>query len=284
MKSHSTRHVAILIHAQGTFEDGGYFLGPIAQAWREMGWQVSVQQGPKPVLAADLAILHVDLTQVPAEYLDVVECYPKVLNGRVADISKRKISAQLVQRGDGYDGPVIVKTSCNFGGSREADLARQGHSLGRYLRAAWRRLPWSCRAELPASDYRIFDSARKVPLAVWFNPAFVVERFLPERHEEFYCLRTWVFLGDKETNSLSYAREPIVKSERVVRREVVSEIPEELRKVRRELGFDFGKFDYAIVDGEVVLYDVNRTPTLGNFSEEQYRPRARHLAEGIYAF
>jgi hypothetical protein len=29
--------------------------------------------------------------------------------------------------------------------------------------------------------------------------------------------------------------------------------------IRRELGFDYGKFDYGIVDGRVVLYDVNRT-------------------------
>ena len=37
-------------------------------------------------------------------------------------------------------------------------------------------------------------------------------------------------------------------------------IPRELRSIREEMGFDYGKFDYGIVDGEVVLYDVNRTP------------------------
>ena len=37
-------------------------------------------------------------------------------------------------------------------------------------------------------------------------------------------------------------------------------VPEELRKIRAQLGFDYGKFDYGIVDGEVILYDVNRTP------------------------
>ena len=93
-----------------------------------------------------------------------------------------------------------------------------------------------------------------------------------------------MFLGDRETNSLSYSKQPIVKSENVIRREVVAEVPDELRQIRRELGFDFGKFDYAIVGDRVVLYDANRTPTLGNFPREQYLPRVRHLAEGIGAF
>lgn len=47
---------------------------------------------------------------------------------------------------------------------------------------------------------------------VWHNPDLVVERFLPERHDGHYCLRVWMFLGDKETNTLCYSAHPIVKS------------------------------------------------------------------------
>jgi hypothetical protein len=61
-------------------------------------------------------------------------------------------------------------------------------------------------------------------------------------------------------------------------------VPDELREMRKSLGFDFGKFDYAIVDGRVVLYDANRTPAVGNFSREQFMPRIRLLAEGLNAF
>jgi hypothetical protein len=111
-----------------------------------------------------------------------------------------------------------------------------------------------------------------------------VERFLPERDGNFYCLRTWVFLGPAETNSLCWAKSPIVKSHNVVKREAVPEVPQELRDIRQALGFDFGKFDYAIVDGRVVLYDVNRTPTLGNFDEEVVRERLSTLASGIDAY
>jgi hypothetical protein len=73
----------------------------------------------------------------------------------------------------------------------------------------------------------------------------------------------------------------VIKSHSVLRREPISDVPVELRQVRRELGFDFGKFDYGIVDGRVVLYDVNRTPMFGTIGREQYWPRVQLLAEGL---
>jgi len=37
-------------------------------------------------------------------------------------------------------------------------------------------------------------------------------------------------------------------------------MPTELDSMRGKLGFDYGKFDYALRDGRVVLFDVNPTP------------------------
>lgn len=53
--------------------------------------------------------------------------------------------------------------------------------------------------------------------------------------------------------------DPVVKFRGVMER-TDDPVPDELRRVRARMGFDYGKFDYGIVDGEVVLYDVNRTP------------------------
>jgi hypothetical protein len=278
------RQIVILVHKRERLEGGTYFLEAIADIWRENSLQVSVLSGPGPHVQADLAILHVDLTVVPPDHLEFVRQYPVTINGAVADISKRRISANVVRRGDGYDGPVIVKTNRNYGGRREADLAIGGSLVRRSARGLRRTMPWPWRAELAISDYPILPSAAQVPWVVWYNSDLVVERFQPEIRDGCFCLRTWIFLGDRETNSLSYSKQRIVKSENVIRREVVAEVPDELRQIRRELGFDFGKFDYAIVGDRVVLYDANRTPTLGNFPREQYLPRVRHLAEGIRAF
>jgi hypothetical protein len=278
------KQIAILIHKHDTFEKIAYFLNDIAETWREEGLLVTVLNGPGPRVEADLAILHVDLTVVPPDYLEFVRRYPVVINGRVVDISKRRINTNLVRRGDGYQGSVIVKTNQNCGGEMEARLVRNGPLRHRITQRLRERLPWGWRSSLSTSDYRIFDSVNQVPRIVWFNPDLVVERFRPERRDDYYCLRTWFFLGDQETNSISYSKQPIVKSNNVHHREVVNEVPDELRKIREDLGFDYGKFDYAIVDDRVVLYDANHTPTLGGLNKERFLPSIRRLAKGIQIY
>jgi hypothetical protein len=91
-------------------------------------------------------------------------------------------------------------------------------------------------------------------------------------------MRTWVFLGDAEECKIFYANQPIVKSPVAVRIEEGT-VPDELREMRRQMGFDFGKFDYGIVDGRVVLYDVNRTPV--SRITPQNTPLFKLLASGV---
>jgi len=250
--------------------NANYMLHEVAEVWREAGIQVNVIRGPDIKSNADLVILHTDITKVPLEYLAAIRRYPAYLNGYVGDISKKLISRNLVTHPSQTDGPVIVKTNLNSGGLQEAAIASAG------------LLPDIYRQ--PRAPYAVYPSAKEVPEETWMDTLLVVERFLPEIRDGLYCLRTWVFLGNKETNSLSYSTEPIVKQANVVRREVVAEVPEELREMREELAFDYGKFDYAIVDERAVLFDANRTPTLGQFPKEAYMPRVRHLAEGIWPF
>ena len=249
----------------------------IGEVWRQQGMRVSLVTDPTQTPDADLAILHVDLTVVPDEYLRLMQHYPQTINAGVGDISKRRISRNLVRDGDGYRGPVIVKTNRNYGGVPESHCDRRS-TLQRYLRAARRRMHWSWRSELDVWKYPIFDSPSRVPLPVWFNPDLVVERFLPERSGDLYCMRMWTFLGDAEENITMFARQPIIKSRVAIRKEK-TEVPPELRQMRRELGFDYGKFDYGIVDGRVVLYDANRTPVFRPTPENA--ALCKKLAAGI---
>jgi hypothetical protein len=211
------------------------------------------------------------LTVTPPDYVAALSRFPNVLNGRVLDISKRKVSARLVTQGDGYQGPVIVKPDLNAGGIREAQLALAGKPLEP---AAAREL----------QSYLAFRSPNGVPSNYWSDPRFVVERFVTEQRDGYYCLRTWLFFGDRETNSVSLSRSPIIKSSAVIRRESVPEVPDDLRRLRAELGFDFGKFDYVLSEGKAVLFDANRTPSLGHFDRETFLPRLKHLADGIQGF
>jgi hypothetical protein len=278
------KHIVILLHKHDTFDNPPYFLNEIAKIWHEKGLRVSVLHGPEPHPDADLAILHVDLTVVPDDYLAFVRQYPVVINGSVADISKRHISANLVCYDDDYQGQVVVKTNLNCGGNPEAQLVRKGSLLRRCTHVLHKNMPLPFRSRISSAEYRVYQSAGQVPRAVWRNPDLVVERFLPEMCDGYYCLRSWIFLGDKEINIVGYSQNPIVKAGNMVRRENGTEVPDELRQIRKKLGFDYGKFDFAIVDGHPVLYDANRTPALGINSKEAYQERIRLLAAGIRAY
>jgi hypothetical protein len=281
--------VAILIHPCSSPRLRGYWIGPIANSWRERGATVSVISDPHDRTEADVAILHVDLTRIPDDYLAWAKRFKTTVNGGVADISKRAISTNLVRRGDSFDGPVIVKTDRNCAGDPERYIAWVGRVSGRKdlrrdsanerRREARRVLRYGPGQAFP--NYSIYDSVDKVPEIVWRDRYLVVERFLPEREGDRYCVRTWLFFGDRERHAIFYSRDPIVKSRSIIGHDQLGDVPEELRERRRELRFDFGKFDYTMVNGKPVLLDANRTPTFGNAPPERYRPIAASLSLGL---
>lgn len=277
-------HIAIVSHKYAGLSGSSYVIKHISDVWREKGFCVSFVQNPTAQLEADLAVLHVDLSVIPDEYLNFIYRFPVVINGSVRDISKRTISSHIIEHSSRFTGAVIVKTNLNCGGIPEMDLRVKTSPLFRLIHPVRRRFPWSLRSCLNTMDYRVFESVDQVPWPVWHNPNLIVEKFIPEMNNGLYCLRTWLFLGDKETNSICYSEEPVIKSANIIRREVTSEIPDELRQLRKDLDFDYGKFDYAIADGRVVLYDANRTPTFGNFNKEKFSSTVHLLAEGINDF
>lgn len=281
------RKVVILTHEAHPLDSRRYFVRLLADQWRDRGIEVKELRGPDRFEEADVAVQHVNLTVVPDEYVRLAQRYPVVVNDLVVDISKSTISANLVGPGDDYPGPVIVKTDANFGGRPEEALREDGRGLRDLWEKLLARMPW-CSTRLNATtrslkDYPIFPSLQDVPRAVFANPHLVVEKFLPEFRDGCYWLRKYLFLGDRHVGSLSAARTPIVKTSNTVANETIP-VPDELHALRARLGFDFGKFDYVVHAGRVVLLDVNRTPTYrGAVPSERVVSIARTLAEGILA-
>jgi hypothetical protein len=179
----------------------------------------------------------------------------------------------------------MVKTDRNVGGVPEADKMRRRGIGGRILTGVARRMPWTLTGMLDSYDYPVYDNPRAVPKAVWRNSRLVVEKFLPERQGEMFCVRQYTFLGDREINTLAMGNSPIVKAHNVVKREVLSETPSGVRELRASFGFDFGKFDYVMHEGRIVLFDANRTPTY-NPSSPAGSPSKLilDLADGIDTF
>jgi hypothetical protein len=254
------RRIVVVRRPNDAFDRYPYIVHLFMEQWRQWGFRVEVSYrtdsavGPRTVV-----IPHLDATRTPAEYETSFARCAVVVNRTVTDISKRRISENLVTRPTDHDGPVIVKTNRNAGGQPEFDRV---HDKGRVAQAALavaRRLPWALTGMI--GDYKIFDHPSLVPRAVWRNSLLVVEKFLPERQEGLYCLRQYTFLGNSEINTLAFSVDPIVKARTVIRRQVLSEPPPGIREIRTVLGFDYGKFDYVLQDGRVVLFDANRTPT-----------------------
>jgi hypothetical protein len=252
-----------------------YMAYSLAERWRRAGHEVRVHHGLEAPPPGDLALVNIDLTVIPEAYRRLAARYPRVVNGRVTDVSKRRFSADLLDRHSDWIGPVIVKTEANYGGKPEA-----------LLRAIARRDGLAC--DIPegpvAEGYPLYDSLRQVPDAVWRTPGLVVERFLPERDAEgHYYSRHWIFFGERERSFRIRARVPIIKSSDAIDRDYVP-VPEALRVWRANLGFDFGKFDYVRHGERCVLLDVNRTPSLPAYSDPGVTAGQDELAQGVCSF
>lgn len=264
--------IVVLLHeTDELFGSLHYFIKLLMKEWALMGFAVEVIRGIERVVNADILVPHVDLTVIPDDYLAYYRHYPIVLNRGLIDISKTKVSKALVLPGDGYNGAVIVKTNRNSGGTSERHFY---HGPIRHLPNRWglrnkvirattlieKRLKgWRHLETL--HEYPIFPAVDRVPPGVFENPHLIVEKFQPERDGEFYCLRIGMLTGDQSSHSLCRSHAMCVKAANIIRHEEVP-VPGGWADLRRTFNLDFGKADYVLCNGKIVLYDVNRTPTI----------------------
>ena len=275
--------IAVLLHARDTrFTSIKYLLGPLLKEWEGMGFDIQILSGMKRFVAADLVICHVDLTVVPADYRAFLDRYPVVVNRNLVDISKTVVSDNILDEADGYLGSVIVKTNHNAAGLPERRLLSYRLHDSLPMRAA-RRAGRMLGARRPDHGYSVFPSLAAVPRRVFADRTLIVERFLPEVEGDTYHVRGWYCFGDREFNIVLRSKDRIVKGETCID---VSEapVPLEFRHIRERFRCDFGKLDYVLRNGEVVLFDVNRTPVIHALAQGGLVEKAaRHLAGGIWS-
>ncbi|HPC75530.1 MAG: hypothetical protein WAZ17_05955 [Thermovirgaceae bacterium] len=250
----------------------------LSEIWRDEGHRIT--QGPTESLEADIGIMNIDLTKVPKEMIPANPSGKPLLNSLILDISKRRISSNILSPDSSHQGEVIIKTDNNSFGLPERNIGKGRRLKGLVRSIVKRTLPWQYTRQLwYYKNYPVCKSIQDIPAWVWKREDLVVERFVPEKEGEEYSLRIWVFFGDQEYGVRMYGRNPIVKAGNRTGYEYLKEVPIELRAVRKRLGMDFGKFDYVVSDGEVILLDVNKTPTVaGNGAPSENLLR---LASGI---
>jgi len=283
------KRVTIVLHEN----DAGaryrpYLVWTYRDLWAGDGLDVSVALGVNDRPDADVLFAHLSVSVTPPEYVGYFAAHGNVVNGGVRDITKRTISDNLVTAPSRDVGPVIVKTNFNTGGGADRILRRsRGYARARGA-ASWlaHHTPaaMTLRAVARPAPYRIYESVDDVPAEVWDDPARVVERFLPEVDDGLYCLRTYVFCGDRSVAYRSKAVDPVVKSGRILSREVVQPSPDVIA-MRERLDFDYGKFDYVINEGRTVVLDTNRCPAIWwrRRKDDELRP-ALLTAYGVRRF
>lgn len=283
------RHIAILMHEkddESTTKD--YLIYILSQIWRENGHKVTFLFGTKEFISADIIFVHVDLSVVPDAYLEFANRYPIGINSSVKDIRKNSYSNHLLQQNDSWDGRVIVKSNNNSAGIPER--RRRGFA-GRVQKKLFSLIKQSHLAFLPspilsAQDYKVFDQLSDVPALYFHHPGLIVQKFLPEKDGHLYCTRILVFLGDKMRCTLVKSPGPIVNSDNAEVIEYDVEPDPDILAMRKKLGFDYGKFDYVMHDGNAILLDANKT--VGSprelVGDQKMKERMKFYQEGLFNF
>jgi hypothetical protein len=281
-----TKKIAILWHEKDRTRTQLFEIYHAAKVWEADGIEVTNVFGTDHFVPADLAILHIDLTIVPDEFFEFSKQYPIVLNREVRDIRKSTFSDHIVHPGDHYQGEVIVKSNLNHAGLPERRLegleecppsTRIGRVRSR-MESLYRRDKLTINSPV---DYQILNNSRHIPKEWYGREDIVIEKFLPEIDNGHYCIRNYFFIGDSAICILKKATHPIVNRQSTVGWELV-EVDPKIVEARKELHFDFGKFDYVIHDNKPVLLDINKTP--GGFQGANAHPLYRKVMSGIYSY
>jgi hypothetical protein len=249
-----------------------YLLFDVLKLLKPMGHEVRIARGPQAA-SGDAALYHVDATVAPQEYLDLARHYSRTINFRTGDISKRRVSRLLLAKGDDWHGPVIVKSNYNNRAVMEDIHNQLAVRVGR---------PLPHPGVTRSAQYHVLDSIADVGDEIWSDPSLVIERFVAEPDNDGFALRTWVFMGPRERCTRFVTPNRISKAAGVLKYEPV-DVPAQLRAERERLGFDFGKFDFVVHNGEPVLLDANRTPGVAAAIRPMMQKGALNLAEGLHA-
>ena len=206
-------------------------------------------------------------------------------------ISEREATAGIeFMRGDGYQGPIIVKTSDNAAGGPER-LGKPQLLLHRiwkkFNRELTRRAPPGIPFQQPSittkQHYRIFPERSMLPVGWLDRDDIVVERFRPERFGDSYALREWYFLGDREVCRCEISSDPISTYGEWCP-SLDAPPPQSIRQVREDLRIEYGKIDYAIDgDGVPILFDVNKTIGGGTKDSEWTLRTTKILSQGLHS-
>jgi hypothetical protein len=264
----AVKRIAILMHERDSTRTlYTYQIGTLARFWMADGHRVHVLFGTSRFIAADIVIVHVDLSVVPESYMEFARRYPIALNARLRDIRKSAFATNLLKQGDSYAGPAIVKADLNFRGIPE------------FQRGETQRAPED------GPPYHIYPDARRVPPQLFGREDLVVQKFEPEMDGKLYCVRYMAVMGSYVQCMRLRSTQPVVNGETCLPDFESVEPHPDILAARERHGLDYGKIDYVVVDGRAILFDLNKTVGVGNMSTDPAMLALRQQrARGLYSY
>jgi hypothetical protein len=237
----------------------------IEDALNRLGVEVVHLYDTDTTVPADLLLVHYDRSVVPEEVVKFSRKYRRQINSGALDIRKHLYADGLLNRKSIYNGPVIVKSTLNYGGQPESNSS----SLAMRIRKrAERMLGLSSTALIRSKDeYRIYDSVRDVPKR-HFSDHHVVQKLMPERDGDKNVLREYVFFGNIHYENIERSANLIITEDEHVSCKHFNPHPR-LLEMRQKLNLDYGKLDYTMIDGEPFIFDANKTLGLGDVIDKE---------------
>ena len=249
--------------------------------WLEFGAKIVYYHDvDQPIPNADLWIQHLDSSVVPNKYRKVMNKLPNVVNGKLLDIRKNAFSEQRISDfSTSYNGQIIVKSNDNCGGYPELSESRYNQKKSIY-RKIKRILTKKATTKPPFAEYKLYESLQDVPRQFFNSEQVIIEKFIPQRDGDYYVLyMTYIFLEQHITFKIkSYL--PIMKWDDHVTWEYATTQPDILDWARQH-HVEYGKIDYVYADNQLIVYDINKTPGLGNAKIEEERDFAETMGPAI---
>lgn len=233
---------------------------------------------PQDSNGGEAAFLHVDLTDVPDDFLAAASRYDRCVNGNAATIRRTLYARARLQPGDEHSGPVIVKTVLNSRGAPELRYESRKSAAARASHIAKKILVPGYKKKL-CPEYEVFESLDDVPAPVWTNPRLMVERFLPGAMKLPITKYRFNFFYELEFNYRSSYDSLLCHSGTEREFDAAPDVPDSIRDLRHTLKLDYGAIDYFLVDGEAVPIDANKTVTASEPWVKKWPSAARYVAE-----
>lgn len=233
---------------------------------------------PQRDQGGETAFVHVDLTDVPGDFVAAAQRYTRCVNRDASSIRRTLYTRARIFQDDNWPGPVIVKSVLNGRGGpelryrhRQTFATRVSYIAKTHLLPGYKQ--WKC------PKYEIYSSLNDVPYNVWQDPRLIVERFLPGTLNLPIIKHRFDFFYEVGINTRASHHSLLCDPDSISALDLVHEIPPAIQELRKELGLDYGSIDYFMVRDEAIPIDANKTVTFTDSWIDRWPALAHHLKE-----